>query len=296
MFRLRLVGMITNEELTQLTREKSINLSGLACGCDGRMLFAVDNAANTVKEIDMELSQAINVHTCEEPSSPNDLISFVSNSTDMHRLAILTKYYIPQGFRVFVLEEAGNGMLYVKQSVQFTGASNTVLGRLAALQNVSIVVSVTGLKFVHVWTPGQQKSRELAIPQEKSQTYGMRVVRNSIQSEELLALTFLDDNSLDLFRIRANSLERVQSVPLTFKPSWLLWIAGRQTLLIKDNQHQDQVYSARMCEWTNMQKVNFCDEPLSIGCWCAWTEQNGVDSAVVVYDDNMKIMKKFAIQ
>ena len=292
--RMRLVDTFTQQQLVKLTREIDADIWGLACGRDGNCVFAADYQNKNVKKIDIDCSQATNVHTCAEGYYPQDLVWLNPLSQKNQELALLSEFYFPPKLKVEVLEEGRTGLLAVKQSVAFDIPSSGV-GRIAALQNGTIMICATGLNAVHVWKRGKEKTFPLLIPHNKSQIAGLCILPASTGGTELLALSFDDDNSVDVFRICAKLLEHDHHITFPFSPHHLLWIASRKTLLICPNNSEEYVYALRLWESTHDERVDLRAEARYISCWCVQADPTGVDG-VMLYDRNNKHIKKLVLE
>ena len=274
-----------------------VDLLGLTQGRDFQSLFAVDTENQTVKRINMVNSEANTVYKCEKGQYPYDLILLKSKeqNPDAERLALLSLSFCPHKVIVSILEECKSGMFAVIQSTSFL-AKLTGLIRLVEMQNGTIVISGNDLSSLHIWTPGQQNTFDIPIPDGKSGACGMSIVCDPAGQEELVALTFMGDNSVDVFRMFVNALDLVQHISLPFKPSRLLWLASRKILLISPNDAKDEMHAVRISESKKVQKISVCGEQSNISYWCAWKEQNGIESSIVFYDRKMKVLKKLSIE
>ena len=112
----------------------------------------------------------------------------------------------------------------------------------------------------------------------------------------MIALSFLNERSIGLFRVAAYSLQVVQLIQLSFKPTRLLSIASCATLLVGNwDGNVKHLCALGVPEGVHVAYVPFDGGNIRVFGWCVMEDSYGEQKTLALFDDTTKNLHLFEI-
>ena len=218
------------------------------------------------------------------------------NSTRGDILAILIQQkYPPQKCKLRALEEITEGKFQVRDRCELQKYSGSTWNGLIAAFKFGVAVIQKETSILHVWQVGDTTAHEFNIPDGPWEIVGMCEMENVFGRDEIIALAISNNNSIGFYAIDMKRLVKVRDIQLEFELSRLLWLESKRTLLISDNEgNQDEIFALRVWqhEFTSY-KVKIDDkESFDLFSWCVLPDKDGNEKAIALFDfqcDSVKI-------
>ena len=148
--------------------------------------------------------------------------------------------------------------------------------------------------------PGRSTVSALRIPVEVDELtgrylhQGMCVVNGALNCYELVAFAFLNEQAVDLFNIKGNSLVPVKHISLNFKPSELLWIGSKASIIVSDNAgNKGNLQQLVLGEEAQANQVAFDGSEITAFSWCLLNAKNGEEKKIILFDGDSENLVAF---
>ena len=207
----------------------------------------------------------------------------------------------PYHCTLFQFEIDSKGNFKESSKTPFPVQSNTWGGEsICELENAMLLATYCPLQHIYVFS-GSEHPRPLRIPKivnedsDANLHFSMTTLKNPQKSgiRELIAMTFRNEKELVLYEIGENELIQNSSFKLDFKPTRLLWIPSRESLLVSSDRTTNRIGKLTFNEGVTNEKLNI-DRPVEVECWALNKNSQGIEAGVLVFDSNEKSLDLFA--
>ena len=236
---------------------------------------------------------------CYKPYSIREMISLRRQIYEGKNLAlVIQENCSSQKCEFLLLQEFSEKKFGIRNRGALKGYRDSLWsGELAEVKNgVACIQSETSI--LNVWRACEPGARQFHIPGGECQLAGMAVMEDVLDGDEMLALAFWNKKSIGFFSIQLSGLVQVRDVQLEFNPYALLWIAGKQTLLIGDrNGNDEQICALRVtdCDVTSYTVTLEGKQRFAVLRWCVLPDMRGNESAIAIYDCESSSVKLFEL-
>ena len=274
-----------------------ISRAGLCAGHNEQTIYGLDGSNGEVIRIDIRKKQCPTVFESGFLCTIKAMCCLRGNSTKEDILTILIqKEYPPQKCKLMALEESNENEFEVGARCKLQNYSGIKWKGVIAQMKSGVAVIQRGTSIIQVWQFADPAVHEFNIPDGDSQVAGMCSMENVLGKQELLALAFSNKKSIEFYAIELNGLVKVRNVLVECDPFGLLWLEGKQTLFIGDNDGNVHELCAMHVSDRDVTsyKVKIDDkESFEVLSWCVLLDKHGNEKTIALFDYQCNAVKIF---